>query len=544
MSPRIDLSGVGSLPQKAGPGYELSPQQKDVIEFIRNPLGFGADKGLFIPGVDETPNLKNANLIAVAGSGKTSTLIELCMVIPSNQSVAAAMFNKKAADHFNYKLTQRGAGKNVKAATFHSFGLAAWKKVAGFSIRVDADKMETICAEIGVPKHYRAFVKSLVSIAKQQGIGILCEISDWEVWEQLVDWYDLEDKLSSWTDDETDNLVLEGIEWAMKALAVSIDKNLKLIDFDDMLYAPLKHEALFNPNDVVLIDEAQDTNATRRLMARAMLRDGGRLIAVGDPRQAIYGFTGANADSLELIAKEFDCIEIPLTVSYRCPKAVVRFAQRWVKHIEAAPDAPEGSVRSITEEEFKKLIPEPTDAILCRNTKPLIEMALGFLRKRIAAHVEGRDIGGQLLALVRKWKRVRTIDDLQEKLEEHYTHESIRLMEKGQEKKIEQLKDKIESIYAIMETLHGDDDVEEVARLIDSIFKDTDGRPIQSITLSTIHKAKGREWPRVYLYGRGRYMPSPFATQPWQLEQENNLIYVAVTRAMQELVEIHLPPRL
>jgi ATP-dependent exoDNAse (exonuclease V) beta subunit len=61
------------------------------------------------------------------------------------------------------------------------------------------------------------------------------------------------------------------------------------------------------------------------------------------------------------------------------------------------------------------------------------------------------------------------------------------------------------------------------------------------VTLSTIHKAKGREWPKVFLLGRNRYMPSKYATQDWQLDQEKNLIYVAVTRAQEELIEVRVP---
>ncbi len=116
------------------------------------------------------------------------------------------------------------------------------------------------------------------------------------------------------------------------------------IDFEDMVYLPLILKCRFWRHGVVMIDEAQDTNPARRALVRALVRKGGRVIAVGDRRQAIYGFTGADADALDLIKADFNCIEFPLTITYRCPKNVVAFAQQWVSHISADETAPEGSV--------------------------------------------------------------------------------------------------------------------------------------------------------------------------------------------------------
>ena len=89
-------------------------------------------------------------------------------------------------------------------------------------------------------------------------------------------------------------------------------------------------------------------------------------------------------------------------------------------------------------------------------------------------------------------------------------------------------------------TLGEDASVDQLSRKIATLFQDTEGSPRKVLTLSTVHKAKGREWDRVYLYGRNRYMPSHYAKQAWEMQQENNLIYVAITRAKNELVEVEL----
>src|SRR5271166_2776439 len=140
----------------------------------------------------------------------------------------------------------------------------------------------------------------------------------------------------------------------------------------------------------------------------------GRLIAVGDSCQGIYGFTGADNDALELIAEQFHAIRMPLTVSYRCPKKVVEFSHKWVTHIEAHPSAIDGEV---TEEEYHdEFLPDEGSAILSRVTKPLVTLAFSFICRRIPCKIEGRDIGAGLIKLANKWKSCKTIDAFEVRL--------------------------------------------------------------------------------------------------------------------------------
>ena len=493
--------------------FAPSPQQQAVLEFVETGEG-------------------NATLIAVAGAGKTTTLVEISKRI--NNGVFAA-YNKKIADEIGQKLKAAGIDwKQVRSATFHSLGLSFLKKWSP-GIRVEEKKVDKIMEEQDVPKHLRAFVAALVSLAKQSAV-------DWNLigdplyYQAIVDHYGTDEKLDGegavlerWTQ--------EGIEHAISVIHHSIDLDDEVIDFDDMIFAPLIHDIRLTWRyDWVLVDEAQDTNRARRLLAAKMLKPGGRLIAVGDPAQAIYGFAGADNDAMDLIERDFQTTRLPLTVTYRCPKAVVRHAQQWVSHIEAHESAPEGVVREAAALDHATL--EPGDAILCRNTRPLVELAFDLIRKRIACHVEGRDIGQGLLTLATKWKSVRTIAGLRTKLHEYEQREVKRLLEKDQENRVGALVDKVETLRVLMSGLKEDDRIEELERVIATMFKDSEGNDRRDITLSTIHKSKGREWDRVYLLGRNKYQPSPYATQAWAQQQERNLCYVAVTRAKRELVEV------
>ena len=134
---------------------------------------------------------------------------------------------------------------------------------------------------------------------------------------------------------------------------------------------------------------------------------------VGDDRQAIMGFAGASANALDDMIEELKADVLPLTMTWRCPKAVVALAQRYVPDIQAADEAIEGVVSYATELPAELLA---TDAILCRNTAPLVDQAYALIRRGIACKVEGREIGTGLLRLVDRWKTIKTVTAFLDKL--------------------------------------------------------------------------------------------------------------------------------
>lgn len=496
----------------------FSVQQNTIFDWVEN--GFG-----------------NAIVIAVAGAGKTTTLVEAIKRMGDSR-VALCAYNRKIADELKAKVF--GQGRFV--GTFHSFGFSAWRQVAK-NVQVDDKKMWNILETeefSKVPEIMHGFVVKLVGLAKNQAIGVLQSIADRDAWFDIVDHFDLDMELcqNGEVPENLEQLVSQGITVAQMALQASIKMALDVIDYDDMLYMPLQGKVKMWTYDWVLIDEAQDTNPARRCLAKKMLKPGGRLIAVGDPYQAIYGFTGADNDSLDIIKKEFNAKELPLTITYRCPKAVVRFVQQWVNHIEAADEAPEGTRSFVAMEDLQlESTFRPTDAVLCRNTKPLVELAYKLIAKRVPCHVEGREIGKGLVALAGRWKKIVNVRILAEKLEEYRQTQTQKLMSQGKELSAAGLNDKIDTLQIIINTLPQGSSVNDLKREIEKLFADD----AQNLTLSTIHKSKGREWDRVYWLGRNRYQPSPFARQAWQEDQERNLMYVAGTRAKQDLIEIGVP---
>lgn len=175
--------------------------------------------------------------------------------------------------------------------------------------------------------------------------------------------------------------------------------------------------------------------------------------------------------------------------------------------------------------------------MLCRNTKPLVKLAFDLIRRKVACRVEGREIASQLVKLVTKWKRVKTLAALEKQLAAWQDQEQTKALAKKQEQKAQEAEDRVATIQIFIDDCRtrGEDSIPAVVAAINALFADG---VEEVLVLSTIHKSKGREWGTVYWLDRAGTLPSKWARQAWQQEQENNLCYVAVTRAMNRLVEV------
>lgn len=246
--------------------------------------------------------------------------------------------------------------------------------------------------------------------------------------------------------------------------------------------------------------------------------------------QAIYGFRGSDSESMNLFADDFNATRLPLSISYRCPRAVVEFAQQWVSHIQAAPGAKEGEVVQLAKWDNKVF--GPTDLVVCRTTKPLVELAYRMLRDRIPVKIKGKEIGAGIKALINKMN-ARTLDQLVAKLEVYRDREVQKAVAKGDDGKADSVADKVNCILFIIDTMDGGA-IYDLMQVIDGLFSD---KIENATTLSTIHRAKGLEADTVFWLNSSK-CPSPWAKQEWQQQQERNLCYVAVTRAKSKLVLI------
>jgi ATP-dependent DNA helicase Rep/DNA helicase-2/ATP-dependent DNA helicase PcrA len=105
-----------------------------------------------------------------------------------------------------------------------------------------------------------------------------------------------------------------------------------LIDFDGLILAGLqlieKHEwvrrCVVAKFPILVIDEYQDLGLPlHRIVLGLMAKAGVRVIAVGDPDQSIYGFTGAQPGLLRELAARPDVEDVELKLNYRCADQII-----------------------------------------------------------------------------------------------------------------------------------------------------------------------------------------------------------------------------
>lgn len=486
---------------------------------------------------------------ARAGTGKTFTLVEGLKRImdrptpgvkgseqqeevwremvkgPKPASCAFVAFNKSIAKELSTKVP-RGAS----AMTMHGMGFRALSRAfknLGEPTNKTAVLLEQITGEdIRELRREKPTLVKAVSRLVQ-----LCKMNlaepDEETLEGLAGHYevDLESEGGRDYSSEVFSLVPRVLEEARKQTWV--------IDFDDMIWLPVVLGLPIYRYDLLLVDEAQDLNRCQQALA---IRAGKRLILCGDPCQAIYGFAGADTDSIPRMQSALGetpegCKTLPLTMTRRCGRTIVEEARAIVPDFEAWRENCEGQVLTASFEEYAKTV-QDGDMVLCRVNAPLVSQCFRFIKEGKKANIQGRDIGEGLIKLVEGFNAVN-VADLCGKIDDWYVGESAKenSRKNPSEDKLIALQDRRDCLLAFAE---GASSLREVTDKINRLFSDdrTGG-----ILLSSVHRAKGLERRRVFiLTPKGAGMPHPMARSGWQVRQEYNLRYVAITRAIETLV--------
>ena len=305
-----------------------------------------------------------------------------------------------------------------------------------------------------------------------------------------------------------------------------------LIDFGDMLFVPVMKRLPVPVFDLVAVDEAQDYSPVALELTLSLAAAGARLVFVGDPRQSIFGFAGADPDAMQLISDRLAAKVLPLSVTYRCPRVHVELARELAPEIEPAPGALAGTVQLITEVELEDWV-EPGDLVLCRLNAPLIAVCTRLTALGLPAFVRGADLQERLKRLA---KRVfgKGMVSAQEQLQGFLHGEQRRLANSDlglPAVAISRLRDEIACLNHLCKAAGADLDLPDLEERIDATFGGQPG----TVTLSSIHRAKGQEADRVILL-YPELLPAPYARSLRALRGEACVQFVALTRAKKELV--------
>lgn len=479
---------------------------------------------------------------ATAGSGKTTTIIEAASRLPPGKTVLFAAFNKFIAAELRKKLpdhvdsvTLNSLGHRTYARSYNGPKLKLVKNKVG-NLLIEDDRIKRMANKYFLGK-LRWNIRTLVGLAKSNGVGILVK-NDYKTWSDLIYHNGMIIKAPEHLDmsyEETEALL---IKIAKRALKISSEEPGTL-DFDDQLYYPLLNNSSFKQYDVIFIDEAQDLSAIQReLIARSLSRKG-RIIAVGDHNQSIYGFRAADTKSLEMIKQQFKCTSFPLSTSYRCPSEVVKLAREFALDMNHAPGARKGTIlKHVLTYDMEGLQQfKPGDLVLCRNSGPLIKLAFYLLDNKVQVVIKGDEMKRSIATMIGKFD-CESVDCLLSKILEWGDSEKARLRARDEFAPIQWIEDSIDLTYTFAD-LSGCNLVTELKRFATKFFGN--GKDNESaVILSTVHKAKGLEAERVHILDYD-LMPSKYASMPWMEEQERNLAFVALTRSKDFLAFIRSP---
>lgn len=265
---------------------------------------------------------------AVAGSGKSRTLLELSKLIPNLDGIFLA-FNKSVASELQAKL-----GNRMTAKTINSIGKSIVDSNLG-RCQLDQYKYEKIAREIAKPiisQLEQEFTKKLEQW-KQSGKkgeepdhppNLAIATKNLTRLAALVRFtlIDPHDTLAVTAMCDHYGIALSSAESFFPKLAEVLDKGKqqaqeqKITDFTDQIWLP--HSLNLTPPKTyawIFADECQDFSPCQLELILRIRNPQRRIIFVGDPYQATYGFAGADTDSIEKIKIRTNAKPLPLSMS-------------------------------------------------------------------------------------------------------------------------------------------------------------------------------------------------------------------------------------
>ncbi len=277
----------------------------------------------------------------------------------------------------------------------------------------------------------------------------------------------------------------------------------------------LKFWALSRPRletDVVLLDEAQDTNDV--LGAVLLAQEHAQRIAVGDSAQAIYEWRGAK-DALATFERELGAEVRTLSQSFRFGQPIADEANEWLRLV-GTPLRLTGWAQATSE---LGPVDEP-DAVLCRTNAGAVGIVLEALR------------AGRKTALVGGGSELKRLAWAAEALQDGRPTDHPELLAFPSWQAVREYAEEEDGSLRVLVKLVDDYGTKDIIAAADALAREDRA----DLVVSTAHKAKGREWPKVRIHHDFQPpKPDPDTQLRVLRREEARLAYVAVTRARERL---------
>lgn len=424
---------------------------------------------------------------AIAGSGKTSTLMELARKYDNGLYLA---FNKAIVKDVLDKLP---VGWSCK--TFNAMGLAITKKhlpkakvnfnkykQSKFNLAVNLAQFH-MCMDGNVSEHSWGITANRFSLSKY--------------------------------------LINEAIDILKQGQADTTQ-----ISGEDMMQYPINNGWLSDKYDVVLVDECQDLNPQQISFLACIPTD--KIVFVGDKNQAIYGFRGSDPEALNKIINTYAPDEFEMNESFRCPVNIIDKVNHIVPNMYSAKTG--GQVEHVRHYD---VVYDDECFILSRVNAKLIKLAYTFIKSKQHFSIGSTFIRQLEFDLKPFLRNTSDLLSLKQKIVQKFQQE----LNKAKQNKwsIAPVENKYEALLAIVEDSA---DLAEVTTFINSLKIHADGSSARK--LMTIHAAKGLETDHVYFLDVGviDYLKNKTDIS-WKKQEEDNLYYVACTRALSKLTFVN-----
>lgn len=525
----------------------------------------------------------NGIIDAVAGAGKTTTLMGCVQHIKNTQDALFCAFNTSIRKEIQRKF--HDMGKNVAVKTNHALGLQILR--SKIHIQLNDNKYNQIIEDEGFFKLIEDEIDAILHIKDAMSVSTIRDIQekrilvesmeekyqfntslfylncimkflleindkfrltlcadDFESYRGMVDHFGILEKERRYA------FQFAELEHYVNAHRILLKEGNEMaysqgiIDFVDMLYLP--HLLNLHPNiqyGFVFVDECQDLSRAQIEIVQKYVKPTGRVLAVGDPYQSIYGFAGADSQSFNRVMTTFSCQRLSLTDCFRCPTKAIDIAKKIREDIKGFKK--EGGVVEVLQshEVLRRL--KPGDLVICRFRDPLRLIAMKLVNKNIKVHMHPDEVQ----EFIGDYKAYFTPGELRKKLNEGMLEEFFANIEQRNIKRFEKDFANVDSAIKSVKVKEATNLLRESIDFFRLKFIDWQLNTIDSILLrlketlqylgddaikiSTIHRSKGLEENRVFILEYNK-LPVPRVRQ-WEIEQERNLHYVAVTRSKQEL---------
>ena len=294
---------------------------------------------------------------------------------------------------------------------------------------------------------------------------------------------------------------------------------------------------------VLVIDEAQDMGQDDFRLVQALMRQNEemRVIAVGDDDQNIYGFRGSDSRYMQSLVEQEGAKLYEMTDNYRSAKAVVDCSNRYVQRIPGR--LKHASIKSATGEDGKvmtlkslldaEIKVEGSTAILTRTNEETMQVAYELeqrgLHATIAQSMGGFRFGN--LAEVRYFLKQLGVKDEVTISKEKWNEAKQRTLDTYASSTCLSVMQHFFSDFEITHQFYYRSDLREY--IFESNIEDFIAADDKSVFVSTIHKAKGREFDTVYLLS-----PIPDGRDV----NDVRAYYVGLTRTKRNLYLVTNPP--